>query len=546
MPRTAAIIVAAGRGTRAGGGVPKQYRMLGGVPVLRRTAEAFDRHPGVDTLVVVIHPEDAQLAHDALGDIDAALVPGGATRTASVRAGLAALRGDTEIVLIHDAARPFVPSAVIGRVIDALSGCDGTLPVLPVSDALWRGADGMAGDSIDRSKLYRAQTPQGFRLQALKAAYDRLPENTAMADDAEVARAAGLAVTLVDGAEENFKLTLASDFERAEQILTSGDCVTGSGFDVHRLEPADHMMLCGVRIEEGLGLVGHSDADAGLHAITDALLGTIAAGDIGQHFPASDPKWRGASSDRFLQHAAGLARSAGADIRHIDVTLICERPKVSKYRDAMRARVAEILDIPVARVSVKATTTEGLGFTGRREGLAAQASVTVRRGVGTLPAPSLRELATEVLERARVARVKIATAESCTGGLISGSLTEIAGSSDVVDRGFVTYSNAAKHDMLGVPKHLFEHPGPGAVSEDVARAMAAGAKAKSGAQLAVAVTGVAGPGASENKPEGLVWFALAGPDGVTAYKKEFGTLGRSKVRTETVRFALQLLRDAIS
>lgn len=545
MPRTAAIIVAAGRGVRAGGGIPKQYRMLGGLPVLRRTAEAFARHAGIDALVVVINPDDAAFAHDALGDIEAALVPGGETRTASVRAGLAALPADTDHVLIHDAARPLVSGAVISRVIEALQGSDGALPVLPVSDALWRGADGLAGDAVDRSGLYRAQTPQGFRHEALKAAYDGLPSNTAMADDAEVARSAGLAVTLVEGAEENFKLTLASDFERAEQILSSGDCVTGSGFDVHRLEPAEHMMLCGVRIEEGLGLVGHSDADAGLHAITDALLGAIAAGDIGQHFPPSDPQWRGASSDRFLAHAAGLARSAGADIRHVDVTLICERPKVSKYRDAMRARIAEILEIPLARVSVKATTTEGLGFTGRGEGLAAQASVTVRRGVGTLPAPSLRELANEVLERARTAGVKVATAESCTGGLIAGSLTEIAGSSDVVDRGFVTYSNAAKHDMLGVPMDLFEHPGPGAVSEAVARAMAAGALAHSKAQHAVAVTGVAGPGASESKPEGLVWFGLAGPDGVTAYKKEFGALGRSKVRTETVRFALQLLHDAV-
>lgn len=545
MPRTAAIIVAAGRGVRAGGGVPKQYRMLGGEPVLRRAAEAFARQVGIDALVVVINPDDAALAHDALGGLNANLVPGGETRTASVRAGLAALSVDTDYVLIHDAARPLVSKAVIGRVIDALERSDGALPVLPVSDALWRGTDGMAGGAVDRSGLYRAQTPQGFRLQALKAAYDRLPENAAMADDAEVARAAGLAVTLVDGAEENFKLTLASDFERAERILTSGDCVTGNGFDVHRLEPAEHMMLCGVRVEEGLGLVGHSDADAGLHAITDALLGAIAAGDIGQHFPPTDPQWRGASSDRFLEHAAGLARSAGADIRHVDVTLICERPKVSKYREAMRARIAEILGIPLARVSVKATTTEGLGFTGRREGLAAQASVTVRRGAAALPSPSLRELANEVLERARKAGVKVATAESCTGGLIAASLTEIAGSSDVVDRGFITYSNAAKHDMLGVPEHLYGEGGPGAVSEEVARAMATGAKTNSNAQYAVAVTGVAGPGASESKPEGLIWFGLAGPEGVTAYKKEFGALGRSNVRTETARFALQLLRDAV-
>lgn len=543
MPRTAAIIVAAGRGVRAGGGIPKQYRMLGGVPVLRRTAEVFDRHPDVETLVVVIHPDDARFAHDALGDIEALLVPGGETRTASVRAGLAALPADTDQVLIHDAARPLVSGAVISRVIEALERNNGALPVLPVSDALWRETDGQASAAVDRSGLYRAQTPQGFGLQALKTAYDRLPPDAAMADDAEVARAAGMTVAMVDGAEENFKLTHAQDFERAEQLLSSGETVTASGFDVHRLEPADHMMLCGVRVEEGLGLVGHSDADAGLHAITDALLGAIAAGDIGQHFPPSDPQWRGASSDRFLAHAAGLARSAGADVRHVDVTLICERPKVSKYRDAMRARIAEILEIPLSQVSVKATTTEGLGFTGRREGLAAQASVTVRRGVTALPAPSLRELANEVLERARKAGAMVATAESCTGGLIAASLTEIAGSSDVVDRGFVTYSYEAKERMLGVDHNLLH--AKGAVSEEVARAMASGALTQSKAQFAVAVTGVAGPGASDDKPEGLVWFALAGPQGVTAHKKDFGALGRSSVRTETVRFALQLLRDAV-
>ena len=377
MPRTAAIIVAAGRGVRAGGGVPKQYRMLGGVPVLRRTVEAFDRHPGVDTLIIVIHPDDARLAHEALGGIDAALIPGGETRTASVRAGLAALPAGTDHVLIHDAARPLVSGTVISRVIEALERSDGALPVLPVSDALWRGADGLAGEAVDRAGLFRAQTPQGFRLQALKAAYDHLPRDAAMADDAEVARAAGLDVALVEGAEENFKLTLASDFERAERLLTSGDNVTGSGFDVHRLEPADHMMLCGVRVEEGLGLVGHSDADAGLHAITDALLGAIAAGDIGQHFPPSDPQWRGASSDRFLQHAAGLARSAGADVRHVDVTLICERPKIGPHAVDMAMELARIMGVDAARVSVKATTSERLGFTGREEGIAAMATVTL-------------------------------------------------------------------------------------------------------------------------------------------------------------------------
>lgn len=379
MPRTAAIIVAAGRGMRAGGGVPKQFRTLAGEPVLRRTARVFHTHSEIETLIVAIHPDDAEIAKAALDGFGATLVEGGATRTDSVRAGLATLPDDNELVLIHDAARPFVSQGLISRVIAALETSPGALPVLSVADALWSGEDGHATKAIDRSGLYRAQTPQGFRAADLKAAYDALPEGAGYADDAEVARAAGMGVALVTGEEENFKLTVAEDFSRGERQLGGGDCVIGSGFDVHRLEPADHMMLCGVRIEEGLGLSGHSDADAGLHAVTDALLGAIAAGDIGQHFPPSDPQWRGASSDQFLLHALSLAEAAGARVVHVDLTLICERPKISKYRDAMRTRLAELLGLPMTRVSVKATTTEGLGFTGRREGLAAQATITVRR-----------------------------------------------------------------------------------------------------------------------------------------------------------------------
>lgn len=375
----AAIIVAAGRGLRAGGGVPKQYRSLAGEPVIRRSVRAFASHPLIETVTVAIHPDDEGQAREALAGLDVHFVHGGDTRTASVRAALASLPGDIEAVLIHDAARPLVTPALIGRVIAGLGNAEGALPVLPVSDALWSGRDGEAREPVDRTGFYRAQTPQGFRFTDLQAAYAALPADAELADDAAVARAAGLNVALVEGKEENFKLTLAEDFERAERILAAGDCVTGSGFDVHRLEPADHMMLCGVRIEEGLGLVGHSDADAGLHAVTDALLGAIGAGDIGQHFPPSDLQWRGASSDRFLLHALELAQNVGARVLHIDLTLICERPKISKYREAMRQRLSELLGLPLDRVSVKATTTEGLGFTGRREGLAAQALVTVRR-----------------------------------------------------------------------------------------------------------------------------------------------------------------------
>ncbi|MAL08959.1 MAG: bifunctional 2-C-methyl-D-erythritol 4-phosphate cytidylyltransferase/2-C-methyl-D-erythritol 2,4-cyclodiphosphate synthase [Maricaulis sp.] len=380
MPTTAAIIVAAGKGIRAGGGVPKQYRPIAGQPVLRHTIFRFVRHPGIGQVIVVIADEDRDRAKTALAGLDVMFVTGGATRTASVRAGLDAVPDGVDLVLIHDGARPFVPAALIDAVLEGLQIADGALPVLPVADALWSGSGDHVAKPVSRDGIFRAQTPQGFRLSAIRAAYAALaPPDTELADDVAVARAAGIDVRLVPGDEENFKLTQAEDFERAERMANRGESVTGSGFDVHRLEPADHMMLCGVRIEEGLGLSGHSDADAGLHAITDALLGAIAAGDIGQHFPPSDPQWKGASSDRFLEHAVMLARDAGATLVHVDVTLICERPKIGRYRDAMRNRLGDILQLPLDRVSVKATTTEGLGFTGRGEGLAAQALVTVRR-----------------------------------------------------------------------------------------------------------------------------------------------------------------------
>lgn len=374
----AAILVAAGRGERAGGGVPKQYRDLAGKMVLERTLERFLGHPAVDDVVVVINPDDAAF----FAGIDAPVlwVNGGATRTASVRAGLAALESRRpDQVLIHDAARPFVSDRVISDVVDALADAPAALPVLPVTDALLAHADGNMCESVDRDRLRAAQTPQGFRLDALLNAYEKLGEASAH-DDASVALAAGLEVHLTLGEAGNFKLTTPEDFERAEALLGKTDMiyVTGQGFDVHRLEPSDHMYLCGVRLDQDFGLVGHSDADVGLHALTDAILGAAGEGDIGQHFPPTDPQWRGASSDRFLMHACQLLKNAGGALVNADITLICERPKVGPYRDEMRARVAELVGLPLARVNIKATTTEKLGFTGRREGVAAQAIVTAR------------------------------------------------------------------------------------------------------------------------------------------------------------------------
>ncbi|MHA6288597.1 bifunctional 2-C-methyl-D-erythritol 4-phosphate cytidylyltransferase/2-C-methyl-D-erythritol 2,4-cyclodiphosphate synthase [Maricaulis sp. CAU 1757] len=379
--RLGAVIVAAGRGERAGGGIPKQFRALAGRSVLARTLATFHDHPAIDALVVVVNPDDSEHL-DRVADesgIDFERVRGGATRTASVRAGLDALRArNIEAVLIHDAARPFVSTDLIDRLASALHDHGAVLPVLPSTDALLDVRDGRMRAAIDREPVHAAQTPQAFRLAPLLAAYDRLGER-ALADDASVALEAGMEVHTVSGETGNFKLTRPEDFQRAEQTLSAAShYVTGQGFDVHRLERADSMWLCGVEIRAGLGLVGHSDADVGLHAVTDAVLGCAGAGDIGQHFPPSDPQWAGASSDRFLRHAVGLLARAGGTLVHADLTLIGERPKVGPYREAMRRVLADLLGLPPARVNIKATTTEKLGFTGRGEGLAAQAIVTAR------------------------------------------------------------------------------------------------------------------------------------------------------------------------
>nr|WP_083635067.1 bifunctional 2-C-methyl-D-erythritol 4-phosphate cytidylyltransferase/2-C-methyl-D-erythritol 2,4-cyclodiphosphate synthase [Maricaulis sp. W15] len=382
--KIAAVIVAAGRGERAGGGVPKQYRKLAGKSVLARTLHRLRQGRVFVGIIVVINPAD----QDHIAAVEAELgtkldtIPGGATRTASVRAGLEAARAaGADAVLIHDAARPFVGQNLIDRLVDALVTHDAVIPALPVADALFRSADDdgtTMGDPVSRDGLYAAQTPQAFHLAPLLAAYAQLGD-TALPDDAAVIRAAGGEVALVPGEAENFKLTTADDFDRAErQIMSETITVTGQGYDVHRLEPAEVMWLCGIEIRAGLGLVGHSDADAGLHALTDAILGAAGAGDIGQHFPPSDPQWKGARSDAFLLHAVKLLKDAGGELVHADLTIIAERPKIGPHRVAMRARVAQLLGLPEARVNIKATTTEKLGFTGRGEGLAAQAIVTAR------------------------------------------------------------------------------------------------------------------------------------------------------------------------
>ncbi len=380
-----AVIVAAGEGQRAGPGAPKAWRDLGGRPMLRWSVEGL-LSAGAVQIVVVVAP-------DRVSDVTAALsglnrwraVAGGRSRAASVQLGLAALTApDDQPVLIHDAARPFVARGHVERLIAGLERAVGAIPALPVPDTLKRGpdtlkhGDAFVDETVSRDGLWRAQTPQAFRLGPLRAAYAAWPADVEPTDDASVMERTGAMVAMVAGDPALMKLTYPEDFMLAEQ-LAAGRRITrvGQGIDAHRFGPGDAVWLCGVRIPHDHGLVGHSDADCGLHALTDAVLGAIAAGDIGEHFPPSDPQWKGASSDQFLVHAVALAAARGARILSADVTLICERPTIRPHRDAMRARVAELLGVPLDRVSVKATTTEGMGFTGRKEGLMAQAVVTV-------------------------------------------------------------------------------------------------------------------------------------------------------------------------
>lgn len=373
MTDRALILVAAGRGQRAGGELPKQYRDIAGKPLLAWTMDNASQTALFDRIILVVAANDSWAA-DLPGD--AIRVTGGATRTASVRAGLDALRESPPAqVFIHDGARPFIDRDLVQPLIDALTTHDGAVPALAIADAL--KSDDFA--PVDRDRLRRVQTPQAFDYAKIKAAYDALPADASAHDDIAVAREAGLTLAFTPGSERNFKVTWPDDFAKADAMLSPRRLtITGSGFDVHKLEESDApLWLCGVEIDSPYTLVGHSDADVGLHAITDALLGAIAQGDIGDHFPPSDPQWKGAASDRFLAHAVTLAREHGATLRHVDLTIICEHPKIKPYRAAMRDRVAAITGLPLGRVSIKATTTETLGFTGRREGIAAQALATV-------------------------------------------------------------------------------------------------------------------------------------------------------------------------
>lgn len=370
-----AIIVAAGTGSRAG--EAKQWRRLAGRPVLRWSAEAL-LSAGASELVVVVAPGAEPLAVAALSGLEGWFATvGGATRADSVRAGLDALKAPADTrVLIHDAARPLLDAATIGRVLAALGAHEAALPVLPVADSLRRGADDVLGESVDRDGLWRAQTPQGFRLATIRNAYAAWPDGPPPTDDVEVARAVGRTVAMVAGDPRLMKLTYPEDFAMAEALIPRQTRV-GQGFDAHRWGPGTSVWLCGVEIPHDRTLIGHSDADAGLHALTDAILGAMGDGDIGDHFPPTDPQWKGAASDRFLVHAVERLAARGGRVVNVDVTLICEQPKVKPHRQAMRERLAELLSLPLDAVSVKATTTEAMGFTGRGEGLAAQAIATI-------------------------------------------------------------------------------------------------------------------------------------------------------------------------
>jgi 2-C-methyl-D-erythritol 4-phosphate cytidylyltransferase/2-C-methyl-D-erythritol 2,4-cyclodiphosphate synthase len=379
VTETFALIVAAGRGERAGGGLPKQFRRIAGKSLLAHAFDGFAGHSEIAGILIVAPPgADAMLAAALDGRTPHAVVPGCATRRASVAAGLAALAGSgAGRVLIHDAARPFIPAAVIDRLVAALETAAGAVPVLPVVDTLAR-AETLLGGVVDRTGLVRVQTPQAFRFADIHAAHRHWRGPDEPTDDAQVARAAGIDVAVVAGDAMLEKVTLAADFDAlAARRGRARSSRTGLGYDVHRLGPGDGVWLGGIRIPHDRALVGHSDADVALHALTDAVLGAIAAGDIGTHFPPSDPQWRGADSARFLEHAAGMVAAAGGRIEHVDLTIICEAPKIGPQRAAMRARIAGLLRLPEARVSIKATTTEGLGFAGRSEGIAAQAVATV-------------------------------------------------------------------------------------------------------------------------------------------------------------------------
>jgi 2-C-methyl-D-erythritol 4-phosphate cytidylyltransferase/2-C-methyl-D-erythritol 2,4-cyclodiphosphate synthase len=383
--RTAAILVAAGRGLRAGTGGPKQYRSIGGQTVIFRSMQPFCTHPQVSVVQPVLHPDDAATFNAACAGLrHQPPANGGATRQASVHAGLEALSSERpDIVLIHDAARPFVSEGLISRAIDAASRTGAAIPAIAVADTIKLiDADGNVADTPERARLRIAQTPQAFRYDVILEAHRRAAREgrSDFTDDAALAEWAGLTVATFEGDALNMKLTTPEDFVREEARLASllGDIRTGTGYDVHAFGDGDHVMICGVRVPHTKGFLAHSDGDVGLHALVDAILGALADGDIGSHFPPSDAKWKGASSDQFLKYAVDRVAARGGRIANLEVTLICERPKIGPLRDQMRARIAEISGVDISRVAVKATTSERLGFTGREEGIAATASATIR------------------------------------------------------------------------------------------------------------------------------------------------------------------------
>lgn len=379
--KTAAIIVAAGRGTRVGGDVPKQYQLLSGQPVLARSIRLLGEQSGIDTLVLVLHPDDTDLYHTSVHpyveDHDIIIVHGGATRAQSVNNGLQVLadKGISK-VLIHDGARPLASAALIARLLAQLNISKAAAPALIVTDALWRGADDVVQGAHDRAGLYRAQTPQAFDFATIYEAHKSAEGDHA--DDVAVAHNAGIDVAIVEGEESNLKITTPADFTRAADLLrTRMDIRTGNGFDVHAFAEGDHVTLCGVDIAHSAALSGHSDADVAMHAVTDAIYGALAQGDIGQWFPPSDPQWKGAASRIFLEHAMERARKRGFTVNHIDCTIICELPKIGPHALKMRETMSAITGIDAERISVKATTSEKLGFTGRGEGISSMATATL-------------------------------------------------------------------------------------------------------------------------------------------------------------------------
>lgn len=379
MSETVAIIVAAGRGQRFGGAAPKQYELLNSTPLLRHSLLAFLEHDRIDAVLPVIHPDDQdQFSAAAKGLKTLPPVFGGETRQASVLRALQALEGHADHVLIHDGARPNVSAAVIDNVCEALKHAPGAVPLLPVTDTLKRSDGQEVHETVPRSGLYRAQTPQGFSFSAILEAHQRAAGKD-LTDDASVAENAGMRVASVAGDEDNIKVTGPEDLKRLEVLMggTPNLIHVGSGFDVHKFGPGASIMLCGVEVPHTSGLIGHSDADVALHAVVDAILGALSLGDIGDHFPPSEAKWAGAASELFVQFAAEQIQARRGHIHHVDVTIICEGPKIGPHRNAMRASLGRMLELSLDRVSVKATTTEGLGFTGRKEGIAVQATVTL-------------------------------------------------------------------------------------------------------------------------------------------------------------------------